>query len=210
MTEESRRGPYAKGIAKREEILHKALPVIAEAGVHGASVRAIAAAAGLSPAGLLHHFGSKEELFTEVLRKRDEVDSQKHAGLSPEMLAALREGLEIGADIDVEAARRFFVELTAANSATPGMIHLFSQMAVDAVDPEHPAHEFFLHRGRLFQSQFAAVIAGHQATGARAKVDPEIAARMLRALADGLQLQALIEPDLDMAAIADAFFDLIL
>ena len=29
---------------------------------------------GLSQAGLLHYFDSKEELFTEILRKRDEVD----------------------------------------------------------------------------------------------------------------------------------------
>ena len=38
------------------------------------SVRELADAVGLSQAGLLHYFSSKEELFTAILRKRDEVD----------------------------------------------------------------------------------------------------------------------------------------
>ena len=70
-----RRGSYAKGVAKREEILTRALDVIAREGYRGASVKELADAVGLSQAGLLHYFDSKEELFTEILRKRDELDS---------------------------------------------------------------------------------------------------------------------------------------
>jgi AcrR family transcriptional regulator len=70
----ARRGSYAKGVAKREEILTAALDVIARQGYGRASVRELADAVGLSQAGLLHYFSSKEELFAEVLRKRDEVD----------------------------------------------------------------------------------------------------------------------------------------
>ena len=70
-----RRGSYAKGVAKREEILTRALDVIAREGYRGASIKELADAVGLSQAGLLHYFGSKEELFTEILRKRDELDS---------------------------------------------------------------------------------------------------------------------------------------
>src|SRR6187402_3711968 len=72
--QEGRRGSYAKGVAKREEILERALEVIAREGYRGASVKELADAVGLSQAGLLHYFDSKEELFTEILRKRDEVD----------------------------------------------------------------------------------------------------------------------------------------
>ena len=71
---EGRRGSYAKGVAKREEILERALEVIAREGYRGASVKELADAVGLSQAGLLHYFDSKEELFTEIVRKRDEVD----------------------------------------------------------------------------------------------------------------------------------------
>ena len=43
-------------------------------GYRRTSVRELADAVGLSQAGLLHYFSSKEELFQEILRKRDEVD----------------------------------------------------------------------------------------------------------------------------------------
>src|SRR2546422_9248639 len=68
------RGPYAKGVAKREEILTAALEVIARHGYRKTSTRELAAAAGLSEAGMLHYFGSKEQLFEAVLRARDEAD----------------------------------------------------------------------------------------------------------------------------------------
>ena len=61
------RGAYAKGVAKREEILAAALTIIGEQGFRRASVREIAEAVGLSPAGLLHYFGLKEQLFVAIL-----------------------------------------------------------------------------------------------------------------------------------------------
>jgi len=210
MSDTTRRGSYAKGIAKREEILTEALRVIAEAGLHGASVKAIAEAVDLSPAGLLHYFGSKEELFTEVLRKRDERDSQQFSGLTYEELLAILSAPGPEIPYDVDTARQLFTELTAANAKVPGLLHLFSQLAVDAADPEHPAHAFFLQRSELFHTLFSAIVEEHQEAKGETRVDPQVAARMLHALADGLQLQALLEPDLDMAKIADAFFELIL
>ena len=68
------RGSYAKGVAKRDEILTTALEVIARNGYRKTSIRDLAAEVGLSQTGLLHYFGTKEELFAEVLRKRDEID----------------------------------------------------------------------------------------------------------------------------------------
>src|SRR6478736_6791304 len=84
-----RRGSYAKGVAKREEILERALDVIAAEGYRGASVKVLADAVGLSQAGLLHYFDSKEELFTEILRKRDELDLAQY-GLAPGELPDVR------------------------------------------------------------------------------------------------------------------------
>src|SRR6266540_686147 len=70
------RGPYAKGVAKREEILTAALEVIAQHGYRKTSTRELAAAVGLSEAGLLHYFGSKEKLFEAVLTAALEVIAQ--------------------------------------------------------------------------------------------------------------------------------------
>ena len=119
---EKRRGSYAKGIAKREEILERALEVVGREGYAGASVRAIAYAVGLSQAGLLHYFDSKEELFTEILRKRDEMD------------AALF-GSADAANATADELRDGYVAVVRHNPKVPGLVHLFSRLAVDAADP---------------------------------------------------------------------------
>ena len=49
----SPRGPYAKGVAKREEILGVALDLFARDGYDKTSFREVARATGLSQAGLL-------------------------------------------------------------------------------------------------------------------------------------------------------------
>lgn len=52
---------------KSAQILKRACSVFAEKGYHDASVRDIAAATGVSPAGLYYYFRSKEELLFMVL-----------------------------------------------------------------------------------------------------------------------------------------------
>lgn len=51
----------------RDEVLEAARRRFAEAGYDGASIRGIAAAAGVDPALVLHFFGSKENLFREAV-----------------------------------------------------------------------------------------------------------------------------------------------
>ncbi|MFF3222514.1 helix-turn-helix domain-containing protein [Nocardia suismassiliense] len=53
------------------------------------SVAELAEAVGLSQGGLLHYFGSKEELFVAVLRKRDEIDVAGLHGPAPAAFVAL-------------------------------------------------------------------------------------------------------------------------
>lgn len=192
----TRRGSYAKGLAKRAEILHSALEVVAREGYRGASVKEIAVAVGLSQAGLLHYFDSKDELFTEILRTRDEQDASVSEGLSQEVeLDALREG---------------FLGVIRHNTRVPGLVHLFSLMAAEAADPAHPAHEYFMGRGEGLRSVLADVLRRAQESGRiDDRVDPETLARMLQALSDGLQLQWMLDPTVDMAATVGALFDLL-
>ncbi len=199
-----RRGSYAKGVAKREEILTRALDVIAREGYRGASIKELADAVGLSQAGLLHYFDSKEELFTEILRKRDEVDTVDQ-GLAGDP----RQGLVAPATEPPTSARA-----TSASSATtadvPGLVQLFARLSVDAADPGHPAHQFFVTRGENLRGFFAEAIAAQQQAGEITdQVDAETLARIFQAVADGLQMQWMLEPDVDMAATVDALFDLL-
>ncbi|OUC96736.1 TetR/AcrR family transcriptional regulator [Streptosporangium minutum] len=183
----SQRGPYAKGVAKREEILGRALEIVARQGYRGASVQVIADAVGLSQAGLLHYFGSKEELFTAILRKRDELDHLSRAAPS-----------------DPRDARDAFVQVIAHNSEVPGLVELFSRLAVEAADPEHPAHAYFLERGEVLRETIVATLAQLRRPPA---LPPETLARIVQAAADGLQLQWLLDPTVDMAATMEALLN---
>ncbi len=188
------RGPYAKGIAKREEILERALDVIAREGYRKASVKELAEAVGLSQAGLLHYFETKEELFAQILRKRDEL-----------ALAAL------GADLaPIEDLRGACITVAQHNAEVPGLVELFVRLAVAATDPQHPARPFFLERGWAVRTLFARLLEKQQAAGGITdRLPPETLARILQAVSDGLQLQWLMERDFDMAATMDAVFDLL-
>ena len=199
-----RRGSYAKGVAKREEILTRALDVIAREGYRGASIKELADAVGLSQAGLLHYFGSKEELFTEILRKRDELDSvdQGLAG-NPE------QGL-LASEVELPDIRAGYLSVIRHNADVPGLVHLFARLSVDAADPGHPAHQFFVTRGESLRGFFAAAISAQQEAGELTdQVDAGTLARIFQAVADGLQVQWMLEPDVDMAATVDALLELL-
>ena len=72
-------------LTARARILDAAIVVFAEQG-SAASVRAIAAAAGVSPALITHHFGTKEALKTECdERVLDEYTDVKMAGIADPM-----------------------------------------------------------------------------------------------------------------------------
>lgn len=185
----AQRGSYAKGVAKREEILERALDVVAREGLRGASVKMIADAVGLSQAGLLHYFDSKEELFTAILRKRDELDAAAYGPFDDPH----------GSLDDVAEG---FLHVVRHNAEVPGLVQLFAQLSVDAADHTHPAHDWFLERSRRMREGTAAAFAASQERGAATPaLSPEAFARVLQAVSDGLQIQWMQEPDLDMAGV---------
>lgn len=190
----ARRGSYAKGVAKREEILTRALEVIAREGYRGASVKELADAVELSQAGLLHYFDSKEELFTEILRKRDEVDAAAYG---------------VGGT-DAGGILTSYLRVIGHNADVPGLVQLFARLSVDAADPAHPAHRFFLERGRALRGALADAVARGQSAGEITdRVDAETIARLLQAVADGMQVQWMHDRGVDMAASVDALYALL-
>ncbi|MFD7159246.1 TetR/AcrR family transcriptional regulator [Kribbella sp. NPDC059898] len=166
----SSRGPYAKGVAKRAEILRAALEVIARHGYRKTSTRELAAAAGLSEAGMLHYFGSKEKLFEEVLRARDEVDAARFADEDP------IDGLQA---------------VIRHNGTVSGLVQLYSTFSAEAGDPEHTSHEFFVDRYATIRARLAATIRTRQSEGTLTPdADPDTIATLLIAVSDGLQVQS--------------------
>lgn len=178
----TRRGSYAKGIAKREEILTVALDLVAQQGFRRTSIKDIADAVGLTQAGLLHYFDSKDELWVEILRRRDEIDNSAdwHANDPGELLAAI----------------------VRHNAEVPGLVQMFVNLsAAAATDPEHPAHEYFQQRYENSRRTMAADFRAMQQDGRlRADVDVEQLTSVLLAVSDGMQIQWLFDPSRDMAA----------
>ncbi|WP_395244700.1 TetR/AcrR family transcriptional regulator [Agromyces sp. MMS24-K17] len=198
----ARRGSYAKGIAKREEILATALDVIARTGYGRASVRELADAVGLSQAGLLHYFSSKEELFAEILRKRDEVDEA--------LIADAVRTASGSADADGGMPVEGFMETIRHNAEVPGLVQLYTRLSAEATDAEHPAHPYFVERYRDLRAIAAENLRERREAGEFvADLDADRAATMLIALADGLQTQWLMDPSIDMAAHIEAFLALL-
>jgi len=179
----AQRGSYAKGIVKREEILTKALEVIAREGYRGASVKELAEAVGLSQTGLLHYFDSKDELFTEILRMRDKLD-----------LETYRE--EAGVD-----PLRIFLRVMRHNAEVPGLVELYTRLAVEASDHNHPAHRFFIERRATMRTLFNELVEEGKSAGRYpSNLDTASFSVVLNAVADGLQMMWLQDPSIDMAS----------
>ncbi|MFC4888459.1 TetR/AcrR family transcriptional regulator [Streptomyces beijiangensis] len=184
-------------MAKREEILDTALEVIARDGYSRATVRELANSVGLSQAGLLHYFGTKEQLFVEILRRRDERDQRAYG----EAVGAA------GTAADIAGA---FVRLVRHNAQVPGFVQLFTRFSSEASEEQHPAHAFFRDRYAVSRTITADTLRKLQEEGRLSPgLDPERLALMVFALIDGLQMQWLHDPDVDMADHVAYFWELV-
>lgn len=171
---------FSKGLARREEILTGLMAALDRGELRNPSLKAIGRTLGLEPAHILYYFGSREALMEAVIRRWDADNATR------------------GNDGDGALSLDGFTDVVRANLARPGVVHLYLAFAAEAVDPLHPAHDFVQARFERVKSSLAAAIRREQASGTIATgQDPDIEARLLIALADGLQLQSLIDPQVD-------------
>jgi len=187
----SKRGPYAKGQERRDDILRAAVEVISRDGYRGASLSQIGRSIGIDSAHIIYYFSSREVLLQEVLRIWDEGNVAN-----------------LAADTDIFA---WLVEVARRNTRTPGLVQLYTAFAAEAVEPSHPAHDFFRARFTALQGYIADEIRTRQAAGTVAPtIDADHAAMMLIAQSDGLQVRWLIDRSTDMAAALATEIDLLL
>ncbi|MFB4303895.1 TetR/AcrR family transcriptional regulator [Actinomadura sp. NTSP31] len=180
------RGPYRKGLERREQILRTALEVFAQQGDRGSSIQEIADRVGLSQTGLLHHFGSREELLLAVLKRRDTLDTE------------VTEQPRSSGEAVAQTVRH--------NMEQPGLVKLFVALSAAATDPAHHAHGFFTDRyGDLVSLLTHGLEEGQRSGRVRDDETAEHMARLLLAVCDGLQIQWLLDPSVDMAALVETF-----
>lgn len=184
MEARERRG-YKKGRRKRAEILEKALELISREGYQKSTLRQLGNVVGLTNAGLLHHFASKEDLFCQVLKKRDELSLQQYE----------RE----------KSFLRKLVSIMRDNQAVPGLSLLYNSLLAEAVSPDHAAHDFFVNR-------FSSTVEDLLPDVSRARPDWDEhkcrqISRTLIAAADGLQAQWLLDPNIDVPGHLEALLE---
>lgn len=169
------RGPYPKGVARRQEILERAIEVFAANGSEGTSLRAIAREIGVSHAALTHYFPSRDALLVEVYREA-ERRVQKTEGAEANVV-----------EIMAESARR--------NHSVPGLVQLYSTLVAAGLESGHPdATAFATDRFAYTRRTLAERVRRNQGDGLiRPDVDPEAVAALVIAASDGLQQQWLLD-----------------
>jgi AcrR family transcriptional regulator len=123
------RGP-ADDRSTAARIRDAAIQLFGEAGVAATSVRAVAAAAGVSPALVIHHFGSKDQLrvacdehVAAVIRENKTAAMQQGGGLDP--MAALRD--------TADSAWLFRYLARTLVDGSPHVAELVDELVADAV-----------------------------------------------------------------------------
>lgn len=186
-----RPGLQPKGVARRQEILDRAIDVFRERGADGTSLRRIAESLGVSHAALLHYFDSREQLLVAVYAHAE----VQRAALSP------------SSSTGVEA----LLESAVANVEVPGLVQLYTTLlaasleAGSEVGKQHFATRFENLRARLTTEFEAEQRAGR----IRADVPAADIAALLIAASDGLQIQWLLEPSLGLESTLRSFATLL-
>jgi AcrR family transcriptional regulator len=173
---------------RREEILAAAMELVSVAGFNGVSLDSFAEACGMTKAGLLHHFPSKEELLTAVLERRDELD-----------MATIILG-QMEPTTDARTSREVLTRLVQRNIRQKQLVQLYTVLSAEALDPSHPAHGYFQDRLVTARTTLERrLFAWHP--------QPSIVAIQLLAFLDGLQLNWLRDPTIDFLAHWETFAD---
>src|SRR3954471_8861897 len=168
--------------SRRERLLRTAMDAFAAQGYRGTSLDDVAAATGITRQGVLHYFPSKVHLLIGVLDLRHEDDEalvsrlvERHEGFADTLLALARH-----------------------NATRLEIVRLFTVLAAESVEAEHPGHDWFVARYRRVRAELERDIA---AAGLDTAISARSLAALLTAAMDGLQLQHLLDPgEVDMVA----------
>jgi AcrR family transcriptional regulator len=160
--------------SRRAEILEAAATLFAASGYRGTSVAAVAERAGMSDAGVLHHFKSKEALLLGVLQEYGRsVEAQIES-------AGVR-GIEL---------LRLVREWGAGMEQRPEISSLLIALTTEHLTGDAPARRAIQAAYRHGLDRYIAAFATAAAAGdLRADLDPVHEASALIAHLDGIRLQ---------------------
>jgi AcrR family transcriptional regulator len=164
-------------VVRRARIVDEAIRIVGERGYNGFTVQALAERCGLTNAGLLHYFVSKDALLIALL---DEIERREIDAIVPvihPVLSHIEAGTATPADI-FRALRH--IGTNVAHS--PELGRFLTVLHAESLNPDHPAHDWFElveHETRSLFVQLAACLVA----------DPQVKAAQLLAAMRGLHLQ---------------------
>ena len=181
----SRRGTRTdRGKQNRQAILAAAVPLLANNGYRGTSLASIAEAVDLTQQGVLHYFPSKEALLLAVLEEKYHEDGHR--------LSASLEHKGLG-------LLRALLLLVEHNTEVPDRVRLFSALVAESLSSSHPAHGYFVQRYRKVRDGIRRGLReGQRSAQIREDIDLDRLVPVIVAVMDGLQVQWLLDPDVDM------------
>ncbi len=138
-------------------------------------------------AGLAHHFPDKAALLLELIKQREQQQVTEFEGVHW-----------------TEWAR----SVERENRANRSLTQLFAMLSAEAIEVDHPAHEYFVERYRGLRTRFAQFVCT-QRGGTEVTEDDRTQAQVLIAMWDGLQLQGMLDPEVDMEAAFEAAIGLV-
>jgi AcrR family transcriptional regulator len=172
---------------RREQLVTTAAALISRYGYNGFSLTALAEACGISRGGVLFHFESKEQLLLEVLDSRDSED----IAAASAAFASWDDVIDFRSALDIIVQRNF---------RQREFVRLYAVLNAEALDPSHPAHDYFQRRQAKALADLAPVLTGLDR-------DPREVAIEVLAFLDGLQLAWLRDPTIDLVGQWSSFAD---
>ena len=145
---------------------------MAEKGYRGTSIAQVAARAGISQSGLLHHFPTKQDLLIAVIGHRHDLD------------ARLLENRG-GGSLQGWGAFDALIDLVRHNSEHPQLVRMFVTLCAEAMDPDHPAHGWVRHHYADAESTLITAIEAGVADGDDAAGHPSGDRRSADRVGDG-------------------------
>lgn len=174
---------FAKGEDRKQRILDVAQRLLARNGWRSTTLSQIAKEAGVTPAGLLHHFESKEQLLHAVLDARDADDAERafrHSGDLAEAIAS--------------AAERF--------DQSPELVGTFAVLMAENIAPDAPLHDRLVDRYRQAVQIIAERIRVGQVEGRyRQDLDPVVKAAEVLAFVNGMETSWLLDPTIPLTEV---------
>lgn len=185
---------------RRQQILDAAIACFARRGFHQTTMADIAAEAGVSDTLAYRYFGGKSDLLEAAVRRQ--------GGLTVDEVLGGEDGAE-----DLHALVDMLVSTNIRRFDDPQSVR--GTMQLRFTSWAEALHDDEIHEGVLSRWRHHLDVAEGLVRRAQerdqvdARLDPRATARVMLAIHDGLTLQAVLDPDVDLDACREAMLAMI-